>query len=38
MLLSSWVAAGKGAARILISTFPKDQLMEIARYLAAAAR
>lgn len=28
----------KGAARILISTFPKDQLMEIARYLAAAAR
>jgi chemotaxis protein histidine kinase CheA len=28
----------KGAARILISSFPKDQLMEIARYLAAAAR
>lgn len=28
----------KGAARILIATFPKDQLMEIARYLAAAAR
>jgi hypothetical protein len=29
MLLSSWVAAGKGAARILISTFPKDQLRPI---------
>lgn len=28
----------KGAARILISSFPKEQLMEIARYLAAAAR